>query len=51
MTEKEREATVIPPTFTEDVERASCPACVEHRWHTESEWKNHPRAGSGISKQ
>lgn len=36
-------------TEREARERASCPACIEKRLHTEQEWKNHPYRGHGIS--
>jgi len=26
----------------------NCKACVERRWHTEEEWKNHPKRGTGV---
>lgn len=25
----------------------ACPACKEGRWHTEEEWKFHPKRGKG----
>lgn len=40
--------TIIPPTPQELAEREACPACQEGRYHSQEEWKNHPRAGSGI---
>ncbi len=30
---------------------AECPACKEFRLHTSEDWKYHPQAGKGTSKQ
>jgi hypothetical protein len=45
---KEREKTALE--IQQDIERASCPACIAYRCHTEEEWKNHPDAGHGGSE-
>jgi hypothetical protein len=34
----------------EELERASCPACIEYRCHTEAEWKNHPNQTHGCTE-
>jgi hypothetical protein len=39
-----------PRELLERVERETCPACRLGRYHTEREWLNHPRAGTGLSK-
>jgi hypothetical protein len=33
----------------EEIERASCPACIAQRPHSEEEWKNHPNRGQGCT--
>lgn len=38
---------IVPPTDREKKERENCPACKAKRYHTEQEWKNHPRRGTG----
>lgn len=35
----------------EEVERRDCPACCGRRVHTEEEWKDHPFAGHGYTKE
>lgn len=32
-------------------DQADCPACLQKRCHTQAEWKTHPLAGHGFSKE
>lgn len=43
---------IDPHTERERRERASCPACIAQRCHTDEEWKLlHPGAGHGYTKE
>ncbi len=45
---KQREKTHLE--IQEEYERASCPACIAYRCHTEAEWKNHPNQTHGCTE-
>jgi hypothetical protein len=44
----QREKTKLE--IQEELERASCPACIAYRCHTEAEWKHHPNQNQGFQE-
>ena len=46
-----QQAAIDPHAARELEESRNCPACIEKRCHMEAEWKHHPCAGHGYTKE